>query len=99
MESHQDEVVEPPPGSRRLAGNGQSPIQSLAIGDRIRTVQFHPEFTTDHMRMLIESRRAMLEETGVDGDAALAGIESTALGRRVLENFIEYFVCEKDPIV
>lgn len=88
MESHQDIVAEPPPGARVLAANGKSDCQSFAIGDTIRTVQFHPEYTVDHIRFLLGPRRKMLEACGVDLESTLSGLKPTPEAQNVLSNFI-----------
>ncbi len=50
--SHQDQVVDVPPGVRVIATNGQCPVAGLAVGDRAWTLQGHPEFVpllADHL--------------------------------------------------
>ncbi len=53
---HQDQVTELPPGARVLAGNDFCPYASLAIGDRVLTIQPHPEFTAWLVEQLITHR-------------------------------------------
>jgi len=91
MESHQDIVVEPPPGAICLAGNDISQFQSLAIGDRIRTVQFHPEYTVEQIRYLLNPRREMLTDQGVDFEAEMGSICETPGCRTLIDRFIRGF--------
>jgi GMP synthase-like glutamine amidotransferase len=52
--AHQDQVVEPPPSARIVAGNAFSPFGMLAYGDDAISLQLHPEFTPDFGRALVE---------------------------------------------
>lgn len=92
MQSHQDIVTRLPAGACVLAGNAMSVYQSFALGDRIRTVQFHPEYTPEHLRFLLTPRRGRLEAAGVDVDATLASIRQTPESGTILRRFLEYFV-------
>jgi GMP synthase (glutamine-hydrolysing) len=92
MQSHQDVVTKLPAGARVLAGNEMSAYQSFALGDRIRTVQFHPEYTPEHLRFLLTPRRQGLEATGVDMDATLGGIRATPESGTILRRFLDEFV-------
>jgi GMP synthase (glutamine-hydrolysing) len=55
---HQDQVVELPPGAQVLGGNDFTCNAFLAMGDRILTVQPHPEFPASVVEMLAEHRAA-----------------------------------------
>lgn len=92
MESHQDIVVDPPAGAVVLAGNAKAANQSFALGDTIRTVQFHPEYTPEHLRFLLTPRRERLAATGVDVDATLEGIRPTPQSAAILRQFLHEFV-------
>lgn len=92
MQSHQDIVTRLPPGARMLAGNAMSTFQSFALGDRIRTVQFHPEYTPEHLRFLLTPRREKLAATGVDMAATLDGIRPTPESGTILKRFLDEFV-------
>jgi len=92
MESHQDAVLEAPAIAEVLAGNEHTGCQALRIGERIRSVQFHPEYTKERMEFLIGPRRVRLEGAGVDVDATLAGLESTPIAEQVLSNFERGFI-------
>jgi len=56
--SHQDQVVEPPPGARILAGSDFCPNGLIAYEDAPAiSVQLHPEFAPDYATALLEARR------------------------------------------
>ncbi|HSH43922.1 MAG TPA: hypothetical protein VK973_17500 [Arenicellales bacterium] len=56
---HQDQVLEPPAGARVLAGSEFCPYGMLSIGDRVLTIQTHPEMSTDYAFELYEARKAV----------------------------------------
>lgn len=93
--THTDAVTELPKGAVLLASNERCPVQAFAIGERIRTVQWHPEFTASVVRGYIEGRKEMIAAEGMDPDAIRAGTAETDSGARILRNFDERFVAEK----
>lgn len=92
MQSHQDVVVTMPPGARLLARNEVSACQSFALGDRIHTVQFHPEYTPEHLRFLLVPRQEKLSASGLDMHTAMAAIRPTPESRSILKRFLQHFV-------
>ena len=73
--SHQDQVVELPPTARVLAGSAFTPYGILAYEDaRAISMQFHPEFTPDYAKALIEARRGT-RYTDPQADAAIASLD------------------------
>jgi GMP synthase-like glutamine amidotransferase len=66
--SHQDQVVEPPPGARVVAGNEFCPYGLLAWSDQPAiSLQLHPEFSPGYAAALIEGRRGTrIAETDAD---------------------------------
>lgn len=85
--SHQDAVLEPPPGATVLARSALDDCSALHFGGRAWGVQFHPEFDQAVMRWTIEARHAVLVAEGLD-PAALARDAGEALpGRDVLRRF------------
>jgi len=62
---HQDQVIEPPRGARILGGNDFCPYGFMSLGERIVTIQTHPEMHTDYAYELFEARKAVYgENTG-----------------------------------
>src|SRR5690606_7506582 len=62
LESHQDAVLAVPRNATLLGGNAHTPVQALAYGPRQFSVQFHPEFTPELLRLLWAERRETLRE-------------------------------------
>ena len=97
-QSHRDEVATLGPGVRRLAASTHTEIQSLAAGEHVRGVQFHPEMNGGVVRRLIEHRRAVLREDSAQRarafcvDTAIAEASDTPDAERVLENFVAHYI-------
>ena len=67
--SHQDQVVLQPPGTHVLASSLFTPYAALVWSERPAvSFQFHPEFSPEFAKALIESRRDRIP----DSDAAIA---------------------------
>ena len=60
--SHQDQVLEPAPGSRTLAGSEFCPNAVCQLGDQVLTFQGHPEFVPAYSREIMEFRRELIGE-------------------------------------
>lgn len=73
--SHQDQVTEPPPGAQVLAGSDFCPNAMLAIGDRILTLQSHPEMPSGYVGDLYSLRRERIGAERID--AAMQTIVET----------------------
>lgn len=71
--SHQDQVVVQPPNTEIVASSAFTPYAALAWSDRPAfSVQFHPEFSPDYAKALVERRRDRL----ADPDAAIASLDA-----------------------
>lgn len=85
-------------GWKLLASSDLCKIQAIAIGDNIRLVQFHLELTQKQLRAIaLLRKRALIQEGFVKNDAGfkkfIDSIKNTELNsRKVLKNFISYFV-------
>lgn len=55
---HQDQVVELPRNARVFASSEFCQYAGLMIGNRIMTIQAHPEFVNDYNHQLLQARRA-----------------------------------------
>ncbi|NQW11006.1 MAG: type 1 glutamine amidotransferase [Alphaproteobacteria bacterium] len=62
--SHQDQVIDPPPGAVVLATSDFCPNAMLRIGDRVLTLQGHPEMNLATVDRLLEMRRDGLSPEG-----------------------------------
>ncbi|WP_310542132.1 glutamine amidotransferase-related protein [Phenylobacterium sp.] len=73
--SHQDQVVEAPPGARVIAASEFTPFGMLAYDDQPAiSLQLHPEFEPAYARALIESRRGS-RYTDTQADQAILSFE------------------------
>jgi GMP synthase-like glutamine amidotransferase len=91
--SHQDQVVELPPGARILAGSDFTPLGMLAYDDQPAiSIQLHPEFDPAYARALIEARRDLYAPG--QADQALASLEAPNDCQRV-GDWIAAFVRER----
>ncbi|MEM6384889.1 MAG: type 1 glutamine amidotransferase [Pseudomonadota bacterium] len=58
---HQDQVVMPPPDATTIGSNDFCEHAAFSYKGRAFSVQAHPEFTDDHVRLLLHVRRAGLD--------------------------------------
>lgn len=68
--SHQDQVIEPPPGARVILASEFTPNAGLVYpGGRVMSVQPHPEFADGYTLALAEMRRGLASDAIVDAAA------------------------------
>jgi len=78
--SHQDQIVQPPPGVELIASSLFTPYAGLAWRDGSAiSFQFHPEMSPDFARALIASRADRIP----DAEAAIATLEAPNDNARV----------------
>ena len=86
--SHQDQVVELPPGAEVLASNETCPIYMTQIGNNL-SVQGHPEFSKAYSEALIEYRKDSLDTARYEqGLQSLKLDKDDALVARWIINFL-----------
>lgn len=88
-QSHGDTVSKLPPGARVLAANDHDPHQALRLGEKVWSVQFHPEIALHEARLIVEGHRDELEEQGHDVDGLIAAAEDTPIARGILQRFVD----------
>ena len=66
LASHQDQVMQMPPGAKKIATNAHCEVGGMVLGEHILTFQGHPEFTPDYARELLSFRRDMIGEERAD---------------------------------
>lgn len=94
--SHQDQVVDLPPSARVLAGSAFTPYGILAYDEaRAISMQFHPEFTPDYAKALIEARRGT-RYTDLQADAAIASLNGRN-DRARMADWISRFLLQETP--
>jgi len=78
--SHQDQVVVQPPNTSVIAASSFTPLAALAWNDRPAiSFQFHPEFSVDYAKALIEKRYDRVN----DPDVAIASLDAPNDNARV----------------
>lgn len=94
--SHQDQVVELPPGARVVAGNDFTPYGVLTYEDAPAiSLQVHPEFDPAFAAALIEARRGATY-TDAQADAAIASLQAPN-DRARAAGWIETFLARARP--
>lgn len=66
LASHQDQVVEIPADATIWSASDYCPVAGFTIGERIVTVQGHPEYSPELVAALYESRRQRIGDDAVD---------------------------------
>jgi len=85
--SHRDEIV--PSDELTVLANGPHSIAAIGVGDCVRGVQFHPEFSAAEARAYVDYRSGELG----DASAELAAKASDTPGAiSAVENFLTEFV-------
>lgn len=92
LQSHFDEVVEPPPGSVVVMTGGASRVQGFVHRElKLFGTQFHPEFDREEGNRLFRKERALAERNGLDPEALLSGGPSIDAGRIFFGHFLSGF--------
>ena len=68
LASHQDQVMQMPPGAKKIATNAHCEVAGMVLGKHILTLQGHPEFTPEYARAILSFRHDMIgEERAAEG--------------------------------
>lgn len=87
---HQDQVTQRPEGAEVVATSPFCENAALVYGDRIFTVQAHPEFTGPFLHDLIETRgRGLVPDPLLD--AAQASLEHPVDDRKLADRIARFF--------
>lgn len=86
---HQDQVVEVPPGAKVIASNDFCAHAALVYGDRIWTVQPHPEFGSDMIEALATYRAPGVVPVPLV-DAAQAQLDAPTQRHQVAEDMVAF---------
>lgn len=86
--THLQTVLALPDGARLLATSAQDAACAFRWGTSAWGVQFHPEFSTVHMRGYIRARSEALASEGSDAAAMEASVRATPLARKLLRRFV-----------
>jgi GMP synthase (glutamine-hydrolysing) len=85
--THEQSVLEIPPGATVLAGSDRDPHHLLRYGRHAASVQFHPEFNADVMRAYIRRKHDAMHKEGQDPQRAFRDVAPTPHARRLLRRF------------
>ena len=85
--THEQSVLEPPPGATVLALSARDPHQLLRYSQNAISTQFHPEFNAEVMRAYIRRKRADLRREGADPEQIFRAVGATPMARRLLRQF------------
>jgi GMP synthase-like glutamine amidotransferase len=92
---HQDQVVEPPPGAQLLASSEFCQYAMLAVGERVLSVQAHPEFSADYAGSLYEIRRERFGDALTD--RGIASVNEHNDGAVFARWALRFFIDEATP--
>lgn len=88
--THLQSVLRLPDGAVVLARSALEPHHAFRWGDRAWGVQFHPEFSTTHMRGYIRARSGALYREDLDPVALVAAVRAAPEARAVLQRFVRF---------
>ncbi|MFK2878205.1 glutamine amidotransferase [Rhodanobacter hydrolyticus] len=88
--THEQSVLETPPGSVVLARSTRDPHQLLRYGPCALSTQFHPEFSADVMRAYIQRKRADMRSEGSDPWNSYREVAATPVARGFLQRFARH---------
>ena len=71
VSSHKDQVLELPEGAEVFASSDFCPVSGFTMGERVLTIQGHPELSAEYSQALMGVRRQLLGE-----QVYLAGLDS-----------------------
>ena len=87
---HRDSATQLPEGAVLLAGNQAVAVQAVALGPRVRAVQFHPELTPDLVRVYLhEFGEALGPEAR---DRIERGLTDSPWGKVLLANWVTHYL-------
>ncbi len=87
--SHLQSVLQPPPEAVVLAHNPHDACHAFRWRERVWGLQFHPEFSTQHMRGYIRARHDVLAREGRSSARMARDVSATPQARRVLRRFVQ----------
>jgi GMP synthase (glutamine-hydrolysing) len=88
--THLQSVLQAPDGARVLAASAQDACHAFRWGDSAWGVQFHPDFSTTHMRGYVRAKHDALAREGRCAQRLSRSIRATPHARRVLRRFVRH---------
>ena len=87
--AHRDVIISPGP-LEVIGGAPHDDHHVVRAGPRAFGLQFHPEFDAEFSRGVIDARRAILDDEGLDADALRAAVRPTERAARVVTDFVTW---------
>ena len=88
--THLQSVLRVPEGATVLARSAQDAAHAFRWGDAVWGLQFHPEFSTGHMRGYIHARSEALANEGRCGKRLAREVSAAPQARQVLRRFVRH---------
>ncbi|RMH93755.1 glutamine amidotransferase [Lysobacter pythonis] len=88
--THLQTVLAQPPGAEVLAETDLDGCAAFRVGGQAWGVQFHPEFSSRHMRGYIAARAPALREEGRSPAALHAAVRPAPVARGILRQFVRH---------
>jgi GMP synthase (glutamine-hydrolysing) len=88
--THLQSVLQVPAGATVLARSGQDATHAFRWGEAVWGLQFHPEFSTTHMRGYIRARSDALAREGRCGKRLAREVSAAPHARWVLRRFVRH---------
>jgi GMP synthase-like glutamine amidotransferase len=89
--SHQDQVITPPSGAKILISTDFCPVGMMRVGDRVLTLQGHPEMQIGIVDTILEMRRERVGEAVYASGKASLGL---TLDHDLIGNWLAAFVTD-----
>ncbi|MGH8076291.1 MAG: glutamine amidotransferase [Lysobacter sp.] len=86
--THRQTVLRAPEGATVLARSVHDACQAFRWGECAWGVQFHPEFSSTHMRGYVQARHVALQREGHCPKTIAGNVAATPHARRVLRRFV-----------
>jgi GMP synthase (glutamine-hydrolysing) len=93
--SHAQSAMQLPKGAIRLGWSQDDPNQAFRIGEKVWSLQFHPEFDLEIVQTYIEYHREALIQEGKNPDELIRHSEDTDYGREILRRFAQIVKSQK----
>ncbi len=88
--THLQSVLKLPEGATALARSAQDEAHAFRWGEQVWGLQFHPEFSTVHMRGYIRARSEALANEGRCGKRLAREVSAAPHARQVLRRFVRH---------
>jgi GMP synthase (glutamine-hydrolysing) len=95
QQSHDQEVLILPSDAVLLLKNDHTPNQAFFLSPSVWGVQFHPEFSQEIMRAIIEMSASELRAEGKNPEELPPYIAGTPFSRQIFQNFLQICILSR----